>query len=45
MSNNANFILGNKLAHFRDLFAININQCSLNDNIKKIKMSTVMSDE
>ena len=45
ISNNANFILGNKLAYFRDRFAININQCILNDNIKKIKLSTVISDE
>ena len=45
ISNNANSILGNKLAYFRDRFAININQCSLNDNIKKIKLSTVISDE
>ena len=45
ISNNANFILGNKLAHFRDRFAININRCTLNDNIKKMKLSTVISDE
>ena len=45
ISNNANSILGNKLAYFRDRFVININQCSLNDNIKKIKLSTVISDE
>ena len=45
ISKNTNSILGNKLAHFRDRFAININQCSLNDNIKKIKLSTVISDE
>ena len=45
ISNNANSILGNKLADFRDRFAININQCSLNENIKKIKLSTVISDE
>ena len=43
--NNANSILRNKLAHFRDRFAININQCILNDNIKIIKLSTVISDE
>ena len=42
ISNNANSILGNKLAYFRDRFAININQCILNDNIKKIKLSTVI---
>ena len=45
ISNNANSILGNKLAYFRDRFAININRCTLNDNIKKIKLSTVISDE
>ena len=45
ITNNANSILGNKLAYFRDRFAININRCTLNDNIKKIKLSTVISDE
>ena len=45
LSNNANSILGNKLAYFRDCFAININQCILNDNIQKIKLSTVISDD
>ena len=40
-----NSTLGNKLAYFRDRFAININRCTLNDNIKKIKLSTVISDE
>ena len=45
ISNNANSILGNKLAYFRDRFAININQCIFNDNIKKIKLSTVISDD
>ena len=45
ISNNANSILGNKLAYFRDRFAIKINQCSLNDNVKKIKLSTVISDD
>ena len=45
ISNNAYSILGNKLAYFRDRFAININQCILNDNIKKIKLSTVISDD
>ena len=45
ISNNANSILGNKLAYFRDRFAININRYTLNDNIKKINLSTVISDE
>ena len=45
ITNNANSILGNKLAYFRDRFAININRCTFNDNIKKIKLSTVISDE
>ena len=45
ISNNANSILGNKLSYFRDRFEINSNQCILNDNIKKIKLSTVISDE
>ena len=45
ITNNANSILGNKLAYFRDRFAINNNRCTLNDNIKKIKLSTVISDE
>ena len=45
ITNNANSILGNKLAYFRDRFAININRCTLNDNIKKRKLSTVISDE
>ena len=45
ISNNANYIIGNKLAYFRDRFEININRCTLNDNIKKIKLSTVISDE
>ena len=45
ITNNANSILGNKLAYYRDRFAININRCTLNDNIKKIKLSTVISDE
>ena len=36
ITNNANSILGNKLAYFRDRFAMNINRCTLNDNIKKI---------
>ena len=40
-----NSTLGNKLAYFRDRFAININRCTLNDNIKKIKLSTVISDD
>ena len=44
ISNNANFIIGNKLAYFRDRFAININRCMLNDYIKKIKLLTVISD-
>ena len=43
--NNANYILGNKLAYFRDRFEININRCTLTDNIKKIKLSTVISDD
>ena len=38
ISNNSNSILGNKLAYFRDRYEININQCSLNDNIKKNKI-------
>ena len=42
--NNAHSILGNKLAYFRARFAININQCILDNNIKKIKLSTVISD-
>ena len=45
ISNNVNYIRGNKLAYFRDRFAIHINLCTLNDNIKKIKLSTVISDE
>ena len=45
ISNNANSILGNKLAYFRDRFTININRCTLNDNVKKNKLSTVISDE
>ena len=45
ISNNVNYILGNKLAYFSDRFAININRCTLNDNIKKIKLLTVISDE
>ena len=45
ISNNANYIPGNTLAYFRDRFEININRCTLNDNIKKIKLSTVNSDE
>ena len=45
ISNNANSILGNKLAYFRDRVAININRCMLNANIKKINLSTVISDE
>ena len=45
ISNNANSIFANKLAYFRDRFAININWCTLNDNIKKIRLSTVISDE
>ena len=44
ISNNTNYILGKKLAYFRDRFAININRCTLNDNIKKIKLSTVISN-
>ena len=32
IGNNANSILGNTLAYFRDRFAININLCTLNDN-------------
>ena len=43
--NNANYILGNKLVYFIYRFAININQCILNVNIKKIKLSTVISDD
>ena len=39
------FSLISNNAHFRDRFAININQCILKDNIKKIKLSTVMSDD
>ena len=45
ISNNAHSIFGNKLANFRDRFSINITQCNLNDNIKKIKLSTVIRDE
>ena len=45
ISNNANSILGIKLPYFRDRIAININQCILKDNIKKIKQSTVISDD
>ena len=45
ISNNANYKLGNKLAYFRDRFAININRCTLNDDIKKIKLSTVIGDD
>ena len=45
ITNNANSILGNTLAYFRDRFAINFNRCTLNDNIKKIKLSTAISDE
>ena len=45
ISNNANSILGNKLAYFIERFAININRSTLIDNIKKIKLSTVISDE
>ena len=45
ISNNANYIFGNKLAYFRDLFAIHINWCTLNDNIKKIKLSNESSHD
>ena len=45
ISNNANSILGNKLACFGDHFELNINRCTLNDNITKIKLSTVISDD
>ena len=45
ISNNANYIIGNRLAYFRDSFAININRCTLNDNIQKIKVSTSISDD
>ena len=45
ISNNANSLLGNKLSHFRDRFAININRDTFHDNIKKIKLSTVISDD
>ena len=43
ISNNPNSIFGNKLAYFRDRFAININQCTLNE--KKMKLPTVISDD
>ena len=43
--NNANYILINTLAYFRDRFTININQCTFNDTIKKIKLSGVISDD
>ena len=39
ISNNANYILGNKLAYFGDRFVININQCILNDNIKNLTVN------
>ena len=45
ISNNANYFLSNKLAYFRIRFAININQCTLNDIIEKIKLSTVISGD
>ena len=45
ISNNANSILCIKLAYFRDRFEININRCTLNDNIKKNKLSTVINDD
>ena len=45
ISDNANYILGTKLAYFRDRFAMHINRCTLNNNIKKIKLSTVISDD
>ena len=45
VSNNANSIIGNNLAYFRDRFEININRCTSNDNIKKIKLSIVISDD
>ena len=38
ISNNANSILGNNNAYFRDRFSTNNNQCSLNYIIKKIKL-------
>ena len=42
---NANAILANKLAYFRDRFEININRYTLNDNITKIKLSIAISDD
>ena len=45
VSVNSNSSLGNKLAYFRDRFAININRSTLNDNIKKIKFSNEISDD
>ena len=45
ISNNANSIIGNKLTYFGDRFAINLNRCTLHDSTKKIKWSTVISDE
>ena len=33
------------VTYFRYRFAININRCTLNDNIQKIKLSTAISDD
>ena len=45
INNNANSILGNTFAYFRDRFEININPYTLNDNSKKMKCSNPFSDD
>ena len=45
VSNNANSVLGNTLAYFRGRFDISISQFILKDNIKKIKLSTSITND
>ena len=45
VSNNANFILGNKIAHFREQYRIQHDFSNLNKALKMIEQASVMSGE
>ena len=42
---NANSVIGNKIAYFRDQFDVNICQRTLKNNIRNIQLSTVITDD
>ena len=45
VSNNANYILGNKIAYFREKYRIQHDFSNLNEAIKQIEQASVFSDE